>query len=450
MENADKLLNRLTGIIKKYYDHSQKVPVLKYKSPKAISKEIDIKIKKDGTSIDNLFFELEKIVLNSPKTSSKGFFNLLFGGKFMPAVIAEMLTAVLNNTMHTYKSAGIHILLEKEIVSYLGNKIGYKNGDGIFVPGASIANLVAMIIARNTKNKNIKNKGLSNQRLIAYSSDQGHYSIIKAANIVGIGRDNVKIIKSDSNGKMDLKDLEKNIKSDISKGYTPFFINITLGTTVLGAFDPITDTSKIAKKYKIRLHADGALGGSVSLSKKHKYLIDGSELTDSFAWNPHKMMNVPILSSLIFVKDKTILQKNFDETADYLFQMDSQSYNPATKSIQCGRRNDALKVRTALKYLGDKGYEDRINKQFENVKTAIDIIQKDKNLKLIIQPECINVCFQVIGKDSRQLCEKLDKQGIIKVSYGNRKKQEFIRMVCVDADMDTKDIQNFFRLVKNV
>lgn len=450
MENADKLLDRLTWIIKKYYDHSQKVPVLKYKSPQTISKAIDIKIKKDWTSIDKLFFELEKIALNSPKTSSKWFFNLLFGGKLMPAVIAEMLTAVLNNTMHTYKSAWIHILLEKEIVSYLWSKIWYKNWDWIFVPWASIANLVAMIIARNTKNKNIKNKWLSNQRLIAYSSDQWHYSIIKAANIIWIWRENVKVIKSDNNGKMDLKDLEKNIKSDISKWYTPFFINITLWTTVLWSFDPIIPTSKIAKKYKIRLHADWALWWSVSMSKKYKHLIDWSTLTDSFAWNPHKMMNVPILASLIFVKDKTILQKNFDETADYLFQMDSQSYNPATKSIQCGRRNDALKVRTALKYLWDKWYEDRINKQFENVKTAVDIIQKDKNLKLIIPPECINVCFQVIWKNSRQICEKLDKQWLIKVSYWNRGKQEFIRMVCVDADMDTKDIQNFFRLVKNV
>lgn len=450
MENAEKLLNRLTWIIKKYYDHSQKVPVLKYKSPQTISKAIDIKIKKDWTSIDKLFLELEKITLNSPKTSSKWFFNLLFGGKLMPAVVAEMLTAVLNNTMHTYKSAWIHILLEKEIVSYLSSKIWYKEWDWIFVPWASIANLVAMIIARNNKNKNIKNKWLSNQRLIAYSSDQWHYSIIKAANIIWIWRENVKVIKSDNNGKMDLKDLEKNIKSDISKWYTPFFINITLWTTVLWAFDPIIETSKIAKKYKIRLHADWALWGSVSLSKEHKHLLKGSELTDSFAWNPHKMMNVPILASLIFVKDKTILQKNFDETADYLFQMDSQSYNPATKSIQCGRRNDALKVWTALKYLWDKWYEDRINKQFENVKTAVNIIQKDKDLRLIIQPECINVCFQVIWKDSREICWKLDRQWLIKVSYWNRKKQEFIRMVCVDADMDTKDIQNFFRLVKKV
>ena len=73
--------------------------------------------------LDSLFNEMQKIVLASPKTSSKGFFNLLFGGQIMPAVMAEMLTAVLNNTMHTYKSAGIHILIENEVIDFMNKKI---------------------------------------------------------------------------------------------------------------------------------------------------------------------------------------------------------------------------------------------------------------------------------------------------------------------------------------
>ena len=85
--------------------------------------------------INQLFGEMEKIALNSPKTNSKGFFNLLVGGEILPAVMAEMMTAVLNNTMHTYKSAGIHILIEQEVIKFLLKKVGYKKGDGIFAPG---------------------------------------------------------------------------------------------------------------------------------------------------------------------------------------------------------------------------------------------------------------------------------------------------------------------------
>ena len=131
------------------------------------------------------------------------------------------------------------------------------------------------------------------------------------------------------------------------------------------------------------------------------------------------MMNVPLLAAVLLVKDPKILHKNFNENADYLFQMDDEDLNPANKSIQCGRRNDAFKVWTALKYLGEEGYEKRINTEFDNAKYAVSVIKKDKDLELICEPECVNVCFQVKGKPASKICEILDKQGLIKVSYGN-------------------------------
>jgi glutamate/tyrosine decarboxylase-like PLP-dependent enzyme len=119
----DKILKKTMDIIKKYYEHSEKHPVLKYKSPETLKKEIDITIPKKGTNEKTFFSLLEKIALNSPKTNSRGFFNLLVGGEVWPAVMAEMLTAVLNNTMHTYKSAGIHILIEQEVINYFLSKV---------------------------------------------------------------------------------------------------------------------------------------------------------------------------------------------------------------------------------------------------------------------------------------------------------------------------------------
>ena len=284
--------------------------------------------------------------------------------------------------------------------------------------------------------------------MIVYTSDQGHYSVPKAASMIGIWMNNIRTIKSDMLGKMDTKDLERQIREDIEKWYTPFFIKATAGTTVLGAFDPLEEIARIAKKYSIRMHVDASLGGSVLLSKEHKHLVKGIELADSVTWNPHKMMNVPVLGAVILVKEKGVLEKSFYESADYLLQMDENEYNPGVKSIQCGRRNDALKVRTALKFLGEKGYEKRVHAQFDNALHAVSIINKDKAFRLILEPECINVCFQVVWVDVKMLCEKLDKEGVIKVSYWTRRGETFIRMVCVDADMTHKDIENFFKQIK--
>ncbi|MCX6824297.1 MAG: pyridoxal-dependent decarboxylase [candidate division SR1 bacterium] len=450
MKNIKTMLDKTVNIINTYYDHSEKNPVLKYKSPATLKKEINLKISQKGTPVNALFNELEKIALNSPKTNSKGFFNLLVGGEILPAVMAEMLAAVLNNTMHTYKSAGIHILIEQEVIKFFLKKIGYKNGDGIFGPGGSLTNMIALVLARNEKISSIKKLGIAGKKLVGYTSDQAHYSTEKFISVTGLGKDAIRILPTDDKGKMNTKILEETIISDLRHGYIPFFINATVGTTVLGAFDPIEKIAKIAKKYKLRLHTDAALGGGALLSKKHKHLLKGIEQSNSVSRSLHKMMNVPLLAAVLLVKDPNTLYENFHENADYLFQMDEKNLNPGNKSIQCGRRNDAFKVWTALKYLGEKGYEKRINQEFGNAKYAVSVIKKDRNLTLVLEPECINVCFQVKGKPASKICEALDKQGLIKVSYGKRKGEEFIRLITVNADMTKKDIDNFFKHIKNV
>jgi len=460
MKDTDKMLNRTMDIIKKFYEHSEKYPVLKHKTPEEHRRDINLTISKKWMGIDKIFDEMEKVVLASPKTNSKGFFNLLIWGEVLPAVMAEMLTAVLNNTMHTYKSAGIHILIENEVVDFMLKKVWFKNGDGVFTPWGSLSNTAAMIVARNVKEVTIVQDGISNKHFTVYASDQWHYSLPKAVNFIGLGKNNLRIIKSDKYGKMDVKALEKQIKEDIHQWYTPFFIKATAGTTVLWAFDPIREISKIAKKYKIRLHVDAALWWTALLSKKYKHLLKGIEQADSVARNPHKMMNVPILAAPLLVKDPTVLLKSFQEEADYLVPTPKDKnfetilklakLNPTSRSIQCGRRNDAFKVWTALKYLGEEGYEKRVNHQFALAEYATQIIKKDKDLKLMLEPECINVCFQVKGKPAQKLCNKLDAEWIIKVSCGHWKWEELIRLTTVNADMTKKDIDNFFKQVKNV
>lgn len=450
MKNTNEMLDKTVNIIKKYYDHSKKHPVLKYTSPDTFKKTIKLNIAKQGMNISELFDEIEKIALNSPKTNSKGFFNLLVGGEIVPAVMAEMLTAVLNNTMHTYKSAGIHILIEQEVIKFLLKKVGYKNGDGIFGPGWSLTNMIGLVLARNEKYSSIKKSGIRGKKLVGYTSDQAHYSTEKFISITGLGKDAIRIIPTNTKGKMDIKKLEEKVISDLHHGYIPFYVNATAWTTVLGAFDPIEKISKIAKKYKLRLHVDAALGGWALLSKKHRHLLKGIASSDSVSRSLHKMMNIPLLAAVLLVKDPNILYENFNENADYLFQMDDKEFNPGNKSIQCGRRNDAFKVWTALKYLWESGYEKRINNEFANAKYAAATIKKNKNLTLVLDPECINVCFQVKGKSASKICEALDKQWLIKVSYGKRKWEEFIRLMTVNADMTKKDIDNFFKQVMTV
>ena len=262
----------------------------------------------------------------------------------------------------------------------------------------------------------------------------------KNANIIGIGKENACKVESNNLGKMDLNALRRAIEGDLTTGNIPFFINATAGTTVLGVYDAIEKIHPVAQKYGIWLHIDGAFGGTALLSKTHKHLLDGCQKADSFTWDAHKMMGVPLIGSTILVKRSGLLSKHFNENTGYLFQTEEEYYNPGTRSIQCGRRNDALKIWAAWQYLGDEGYETRVNRQFELAQYATTKIKKNEKFRLLMEPESLNICFEVIGRSSEKICEELDKQSLAKIGHGTFKGKTFIRLVTVNPDLTHQDI----------
>jgi glutamate/tyrosine decarboxylase-like PLP-dependent enzyme len=449
MNNPVISLQRTFEIAQKYLTAEKTTPVLPYKSPEELLDALDLSIQEEGQQENDFFDNLEKLVLSTPKTASNAFFNQLFGGRNLPALSGEMLAALLNSSMYTFKVAGPQVLVEKEVISRMLQKIGYAHGDGTFTSGGSMSNMMAMMVARNEKDESIRNQGFNGQKMMAYTSAEGHYCIKKNAGMLGLGRDNVREIKTDSRGKMDTDHLVEQIEYDLTQGYIPFFINATAGTTVRGAFDPFEKIAVIARQYHIWFHIDGAFGGSVPLSRKHKHLITGSELSDSYTWNAHKMMNIPLTASIILMNHPHILRKHLSEKADYLFQGEDD-YNPGEQNPQCGRKNDALKVWSAWKYWGDKGYEARINRVYELAKYAVDYINQDNGLELLENPECVAVCFEVKDKPSDLICRMLDQKALVKVGYGKVNEQLYIRVVFVNPDITFSDIDDFFHHVKAI
>jgi selenocysteine lyase/cysteine desulfurase len=124
---------------------------------------------------------------------------------------------------------------------------------------------------------------------------------------MGMGLDNLISVKTDASGKMIPEDLEKKILEAKEQGKTPYFVNATAGTTVLGAFDPIDEIADICKKHGLWMHVDGAWGGGALLSKTYRSLLKGVEKADSMTWNPHKLMGVPQQCSLIFTRHKVTI-----------------------------------------------------------------------------------------------------------------------------------------------
>ena len=387
-------------------------------------------------------------MLKTPKTASNRFYNQLFAGRKSRAILGELLAVVLNNSMYTYKVGGPQVCVEKEVIDQVCSKIGYgEDSGGTFPTGGSMANFMGLIMARDKFDSSIREKGVQ-QTLIAYSSSESHYSIAKNASFVGIGRENVRYIAADSEGKMQADALEAQIKVDIADGLSPFFVNVTAGTTVLGTYDPIVELSEVCRRYNIWLHIDAALGGGVMFSKQQKYLLAGSELSDSLAFNAHKMLGVPLSCSMVLVRDKKYLYESFSNDADYLYQGHNDDYNLGKMSIQCGRRNDALKFWTLWKSVGSNGLGEIVDYQYELSKVAHDYIEQHPDYTVYSQNTSITVCFNNKNIDPEWLCTALYEQQKMMVGYGAQGNTTFVRSVALNTSNTKADVLEFFTVLE--
>ena len=442
-------LELFNEIIKEFLNEEKITPASKFISPENIMKEIDIKL--DKHPLDNEKYKklLKQLINSTPKSSSKHFFNQLYGGRHSKAVLGDLLAVILNTSMATFKIAGPQVIVEKTILETISNLVGYSNeSGGTFPTGGSMSNFMSVVMARDKIDLSINKRGMS-KTLIAYTSDCSHYSIAKNASFAGIGRENVRYILSNNRGQIDIVSLEKEIKKDIDRGLTPFYLNATAGTTVLGAFDPVKKLVNICKRYKIWLHLDGAFGGSVIFSKNLKNLVEGIENVDSFCFNAHKTLGAPLSTSVLLVKKKKYLYRSFDNDAQYLYQTHDKDYNLGSSSFECGRRNNALKLWSMWKAIGTEGMSNIIERQFKLADFARKYIKNNKNYRLFSFENSLSICFNYQDIDPQDLCSKLYKNNVLLVGYGQFKNQKFIRLVIVNIQNNEEEILNFFKNVED-
>ncbi len=448
--DIERALSEAASLSLEFIQSEEEKPVAPCRSPSQLKLDLDLSLNEGGLDDESFIEMIREVMALTPRTGSRGFYNQLFGGRDAAATMAELLTVIMNSSMYTFKVAGPHVLIEQELIGAMCSKIGYDSGGGILCPGGSVSNMVAMMVARNQARPGLRQVGHDGTVMKVYSSSISHYSIVKNAGVTGIGRENVRLVDVDSRGRMKTDELEHMIEEDKAAGCLPVMIVATAGTTVLGAFDPIAEMADIARDHGIWLHVDGALGGSVLLSRQHRHLLHGSEMADSFAWNPHKMMNVPVVGSAAIFRNPDLLTSSFYESVDYIFQTEDDEFNPGTRSLQCGRRNDAFKIWATWKYHGDEGLERKIDRHFALARYAAEKIEADDILSLALPPESVNVCFEVPGKSSEQICELLRERELAVIGYGLAGDRRIIRLVCLNDALSNEDIDDLLENIKAV
>ena len=446
MKRELELFQKLaTQLLQKEIDE----PVIKPLEAISLWDQINISLEEEAISEVEFEKVLRKIVLNTPRTATNKFFNQLFGGRNPKATLGDLLAVLLNNSMYTYKVAGPQVGIEIEIIHRVCDIIKYpKQSGGTITSGGSMSNLIAMLMARDKISPDVRYKSIQ-EPLFAYTSEACHYSIKKNAAIIGIGTEQVRKIKTNEKGEVIPEELEKAIQEDIKNNRKPFFINATAGTTVYGAFDPIEEMALIAKKYDIWLHVDGAYCGSVIFSKKYQHLVKGLELATSFNFNAHKMIGTPLTCSILVTQDKKHLYDSLSVEADYLYQTDGDDFNLGKTSLQCGRRNNALKFWTLWKSVGTKGLETIVDNQFMLADVARDYVRNHPDYTFYSFDESISICFNYKNIPADKICTLLYEYAELVVGFGTIKGNTFIRLVTINPSNTKNDILDLFKTMED-
>jgi glutamate decarboxylase len=326
----------------------------------------------------------------------------LYGSTNAVGVVSDLVLAVLNTNAHVYQVSPALILIEKRTTRFLAELFGYHSphAGGISQPGGSASNSTAMVIARNTLYPETKTDGNGAYKFTLFTSADGHYSLEKAAQMFGLGNKNVVSVPVDDAGQMVPSELERLVQESKDRGETPFFVNATAGTTVLGSFDPFPAVSAICKKQNLWMHIDGSWGGSVVFNPEYRATrLEGAELADSIAVTPHKMLGVPMTCSFLLAKDLRQFWAAMKLQADYLFHQSHDDvadiYDLAELTPQCGRRADSLKMFLALNYYGIDHFAELVGRAYEQANYLLGLV-KEKVDFLVACPEplpCLQVCF---------------------------------------------------------
>jgi glutamate/tyrosine decarboxylase-like PLP-dependent enzyme len=437
-----KTLNKISSLIENYQNSTN----LTNNPPKDLPF-----LSEEGSQNEEVLIKyVEYYLQHSVKTYQPNFANRMWSGSNAPAIIGELITAITNTSACTSESAPVSVQMEKFMLTKMLEIVGFIGGEGQMTTGSSNGNMIAMMVARNKFIDNCKNSGLfGSGKLVAFVNADAHYSFDKAANILGVGVDNLIKVPTNSLGEMSETHLEELILKHQSLGNTPFFVAATLGTTVRGAYDNIEKLTNLRDKYGFFLHGDGAWGGSVIMSEtlKNKF-VKGIEKLDSFTMDFHKMLGTSLICNFLLLNNSN---KELTKTCalgdvSYIFRDDSDL---GIKSLQCGRRVDSLKWFLDWQYFGKDGFGKRVENYYNLISYAESLAKNSDKLEIISPQYSFNLCFRFKGDDAitQKVRDKLleNGDGILSLAYVDNKL--VFRLLVANVNTNEKTLDDLFKLI---
>ena len=345
-----------------------------------------------------LIAHLRAILDHSVRPGSGGFLAYISGAGTVPGAIADLLASGLNPNSGGWVLSPAASEIEAQLIRWLADRFGLPaSAGGNLVPGGSLANLSAMKLARDRADPTARTAGVGSRPLAIYASEETHFTIDRAADVLGLGEAAVRKVAIDERLAMRVDDLERLIAADVAAGVTPAAIVGTAGTTGTGAIDPLDALADVAQRVRAWFHVDAAYGGAIVLSDELRPLLQGIERADSITFDAHKWLYAPLVAAAVLVRDASLLPGSFSAHAAYVDQ-DREVADRGTdygfEGLQLSRPFIALRVWIGLLAHGRAAYARRIEHDIALTNWLAEQITELPDLELACAPSLSICCFR--------------------------------------------------------
>jgi aromatic-L-amino-acid decarboxylase len=444
-----------------YYKKIEDYPVLSGVVPGEIRASLPASPPAQGEPFAAMLGDLENLILPGiTHWQSPNFFAYFPSNSSGPSILGDLLSSGLGVQGMLWATSPACTELETHVLDWLvamldlpGKFLSTSAGGGVIQDTASSASLCALLAARERATNFASNEWGCNGKLVVYTSSQAHSSIEKDVKIAGLGRKNLRLIEVDENFAMCPEALLTQIRQDREAGLVPCFVCATVGTTSSNAIDPVPAIGRICQEQKLWLHVDAAMSGTAALCPEYRYVHDGLEFADSYAFNPHKWMFTNFDCNCFYVANRKALIDTLSVLPEYLKNQASESgsvFDYRDWQIPLGRRFRALKLWFAIRHYGVEGLQHHIRKHVKIAAQFAEWLNQDERFEIAAPVPLNLVCFRHKGGDevNQRIMDRLNRSGLLYLTHTRLQDRLTLRLCVGQTNTELRHVERAWKSIQ--
>jgi len=421
-----KEAHRVADWIADYFEQVERFSVLARVAPGDIRRALPESAPENGESFDAIFRDFEHLILPGiTHWNHPGFFAYFAITASAPGVLAEFLSAALNQQAMLWRTSPAATELEEVALAWLRRLIGLPDPfEGVIYDTASISTLHALAAAREAAIDGVRARGLAGRSDLrpprVYCSEHAHSSVDKAVILLGLGHEALRRVPADSEFRMRADALAHAIDDDRRAGRQPIAVVATVGTTSTTSVDPIEAIAGVCARQRLWLHVDAAYAGVAAMVPGHEWILRGADRADSLVVNPHKWLFTPFDLSAFYCRRMDVVRQAFSLVPEYLKTTEADEVkNLMDTGIQLGRRFRALKLWIVLRHFGAGGVRAHLAEHMRLARLFASWVDASARFERVAPVPFSVVCFRLRADDdaNARVLERVNASGDVFISH---------------------------------